>query len=187
MDPPATPPERETAVLGGGCFWCTEAVFAELDGVDRVEPGYAGGTVAHPTYEQVCEGRTGHAEVVRVTFDPRRLAYADLLRIFFTIHDPTTPNRQGADVGPQYRSILLPATEEQHRIAERVLREVDAAGLWSRPIVTEIAPLSVFYPAEAYHQEYFRRNPGKPYCRLVIEPKVAKFRHQFTERLRRPG
>ncbi len=186
MAEPLASAERETAVVGGGCFWCTEAVFSELDGVERVEPGYAGGTVPNPSYEEVCQGRTGHAEVVRVTFNAERLPYADLLRIFFTVHDPTTRNRQGADVGPQYRSIILPATEEQRRIAEAVLREIGQAGIWPRPIVTEITPLDAFYPAEAYHREYFRRNPDKAYCQLVIEPKVSKFRHQFAARLRTP-
>jgi peptide-methionine (S)-S-oxide reductase len=185
MEGAARPTATETAVLGGGCFWCTEAVFAELAGVRLVEPGYAGGTVRHPTYEQVCEGDTGHAEVVRVTLDPTVLSYADLLRIFFTIHDPTTPDRQGADVGPQYRSIILYASDSQRATAESVRQEIDAARLWARPLVTEVRPLAEFFPAEAYHREYFRRHPDRAYCRLVIEPKVAKFRHQFQDRLAR--
>ena len=183
MDGPGGAAATETAVLGGGCFWCTEAVLAELAGVRLVEPGYAGGSVSHPTYEQVCEGDTGHAEVVRVTFDPKVLPYADLLRVFFTVHDPTTPNRQGADVGPQYRSIILYSSESQRASAESIRKEIDAAHLWTRPIVTEVRPLTEFFPAEAYHREYFRRNPDRAYCRLVIEPKVAKFRRQFQGRL----
>ncbi len=179
----ASPP-IETAVLGGGCFWCTEAVFSELEGVQRVEPGYAGGHVPRPSYEAVCTGTTGHAEVVRVTFDPRVLAFGDLLRIFFTVHDPTTVDRQGPDSGPQYRSVVLYSGPEQQRVTEEVIREVEAAGLWGRPIVTERAPLAEFYPAEEYHRDYFRRNPGAGYCRLVIEPKVAKFRAKFAQRLK---
>ena len=184
---PDSPPEH--AVVGGGCFWCTEAVFVELAGVRGVEPGYAGGTVANPTYERVCSGRTGHAEVVRVAFDPAVLPIEDLLRVFFTIHDPTTPNQQGADVGPQYRSIVLYASEAQRASARRVMREIEAAGIWGAPLVTELRPLDVFYPAEEYHREYFRRNPSKAYCRMVIAPKVAKFRRQFAARLagRGPG
>ncbi len=181
MDAPAETPRF--AVVGGGCFWCTEAVFSELAGVDRVEPGYAGGTTPHPTYEEVCTGTTGHAEVVRVSFDPAKLSYADLLRIFFTVHDPTTRNRQGADVGTQYRSIILYADESQRATALAVRAEVEEARLWPRGLVTEVVPLSAFHAAEPYHRDYFRRNPGQAYCRLVIEPKVLKFRHQFKDRL----
>lgn len=172
------------ATLGGGCFWCLEPLFAALRGVERVVPGYAGGTVAQPTYEQVCSGTTGHAEVVQVSFGAAVLSYADLLRVFLTIHDPTTPNRQGADVGPQYRSIILTHDEEQRRTALDVVAEIDAAGLWGAPIVTEIAPLGTFYPAEDYHRDYFARNPGQPYCRVVIAPKVAKFRQNYAELLK---
>jgi peptide-methionine (S)-S-oxide reductase len=174
----------EQATLGGGCFWCLEAVFLELRGVRRVVSGYAGGKVPNPSYEQVCTGRTGHAEVVQVTFDPAELSYADLLRVFFAIHDPTTLNRQGNDVGPQYRSIILTHTEEQRRTAAAVKREITEQGLWDGPIVTEIVPIEAFYPAEDYHQDYFANNPNTGYCRVVVAPKVAKFRKQFAERLR---
>jgi peptide-methionine (S)-S-oxide reductase len=177
-------PAVEQATLGGGCFWCLEAVFLELRGVVRVASGYAGGHVANPTYEQVCTGRTGHAEVVQVAFDPAAISYADLLRVFFTIHDPTTPDRQGNDVGPQYRSIILTHSEAQRRAAEAVRREIADAGIWDGPIVTRIEPLGAFYPAEAYHQDYFANNPNTGYCRAVVAPKVAKFREAFRERLR---
>jgi peptide-methionine (S)-S-oxide reductase len=176
---------REVAVLGGGCFWCLEAVFDELAGVESVESGYAGGANANPTYEQVCDGRTGHAEVVRVTFDPSLLSYRDLLNVFFTIHDPTTKDRQGSDVGTQYRSVVFAQSPEQRRIAEDVRAELSAAKLWNDPIVTEIADAAPFYEAERYHQEYFARNPGQPYCAVIVAPKVAKFRKHFTERLKR--
>jgi peptide-methionine (S)-S-oxide reductase len=175
----------EQATLGGGCFWCLEAVFVELRGVERVESGYAGGDVADPTYEQVCSGRTGHAEVVRVTFDPAVIAYDDLLRVFFAIHDPTTPNRQGADVGTQYRSIVLYESDAQRQSAESVIAELDAAGIRDDAIVTEVVPLDTFYPAEPYHADYFARNPSQAYCQIVIAPKVAKFRKQFVDRLKR--
>jgi peptide-methionine (S)-S-oxide reductase len=175
---------REVATLGGGCFWCTEAVFSELRGVEKVEPGYAGGTTANPTYEQVCSGRTGHAEVVQVTFDPRVLTFHDLLTIFFTVHDPTTLNRQGADVGTQYRSVVLYHDERQKATAEQVVRELEEEKLWRRKLVTQLVPFSVFYPAEEYHHDYFRRNPSGGYCQFVIAPKVAKFRSKFAERLK---
>jgi peptide-methionine (S)-S-oxide reductase len=174
----------ETAVLGGGCFWCLEAVYNELRGVERVISGYAGGRVPHPSYEQVCTGRTGHAEVVQVTFDPAQLAYRDLLEVFFTIHDPTTLNRQGADVGTQYRSIILYQTPEQEQTARAVIAEINASGIWPNPIVTQVEPLDRFYPAEAYHQNYFERNPYQPYCQIVIAPKVAKARQKFLARLK---
>lgn len=173
----------ETATLGGGCFWCLEAVFEMVEGVSRVKSGYAGGHVAGPTYEQVCRGDTGHAEVVQVEFDPSIVSYADLLEIFFGIHDPTTMNRQGADVGTQYRSVIFTHSDEQARIARQVLERVDQDGPWDDPIVTEIQPLDVFYPAERYHDEYFRRNATQPYCQAVIAPKVAKFRKRFSHRL----
>ena len=178
-------PAIETAVLGGGCFWCLEAVFDELAGVQSVESGYAGGTTPNPTYEQVCSGRAGHAEVVRVRFDPAVLAYRELLTVFFAIHDPTTLNRQGNDVGTQYRSVIFCQTPEQRATAESVVEELTAAGLWDEPIVTEIADAAPFYEAERYHQEYFARNAGQPYCTVVVAPKVAKFRKHFTEKLKR--
>ncbi len=177
-------PATETAVLGGGCFWCLEAVFDGLAGVVSVESGYAGGSVANPSYEAVCTGRTGHAEVVRVRFDPAVLSFRDLLTVFFTIHDPTTPNRQGNDVGTQYRSVIFCQDEAQRATALALVAELDAAKLWRSPIVTEIAGPAPFYEAEAYHQEYFDRNPAQPYCQLVVEPKVAKFRKQFAGRLK---
>lgn len=176
---------NEIAVLGGGCFWCLDAVFRELEGVVSVESGYAGGSVPKPSYEAVCGGGTGHAEVVRVTFDPTVLAYRDLLGVFFAIHDPTTKNRQGHDVGTQYRSAIFAQTPEQRRIAEAVVRELDAGKLWPSPIVTEIADAATFWPAEVYHQDYFANNPRQPYCMGVVAPKVAKFRKQYFERLKR--
>jgi peptide-methionine (S)-S-oxide reductase len=174
-----------TAVIGGGCFWCTEAVFLELEGVLAVKSGYAGGSVVNPTYEQVCTGRTGHAEVIRITYDPAVISYADLLRVFFATHDPTTLNRQGNDVGTQYRSAIFTETEEQIRIAREVMAEIEARGIWGRPLVTTIEPLTAFYPAEAYHDDYFARNPNAGYCRVIVAPKVAKVRKEFTDRLRR--
>ena len=176
---------RDRIVLGGGCFWCTEAVLTELRGVVSAEPGYAGGSVPGPSYEQVCEGSTGHAEVVEVTYEPKVLSLADLLGIFFATHDPTTLNRQGADVGTQYRSIVLYRTPEQRVEAERAAQEAEAH--WGRPITTQILPLEAFYPAEEYHRDYFRRNPGQGYCRAVIAPKVAKVRAAYRARLVRPA
>ncbi|MGC8558012.1 MAG: peptide-methionine (S)-S-oxide reductase MsrA [Nitrososphaeria archaeon] len=173
---------KQVATLGGGCFWCTEAIFSELKGVISVEPGYSGGTTPNPTYEQVCTDRTGHAEVVQVVFDSDVITYRDLLRIFFSIHDPTQLNRQGEDVGTQYRSIILYHDEEQRRVAEEVMEEIK--GLWDRPIVTQLVKFERFYPAEEYHRNYFRNNPERPYCRAVISPKVYKFRKQFTGRLK---
>ena len=174
-----------TAVLGGGCFWCLDAVFRGLAGVRSVESGYAGGRVPDPTYEAVCGGDTGHAEVVRVAFDPSVLSYRDLLRVFFTIHDPTTLNRQGNDVGTQYRSVIFCETPEQRDDAEAVIAELTAEKLWRDRVVTEIAGKATFYPAETYHQDYFSRNGGQPYCAFVVAPKVAKFRKAFTSRLKR--
>lgn len=186
MSSPSTPtPRREVATLGGGCFWCLEAVFDELQGVVDVVSGYSGGHVPNPSYEAVCTGRTGHAEVVQITFDPDVISYRDLLRVFFSIHDPTTRNRQGADVGPQYRSVIFYHSPEQKAVAEDVIAELDAAGIWGRPIVTEVTPFQAFYPAEDYHQEYYRRNPYQGYCQVVIAPKVAKFRKEFMDRLKR--
>lgn len=175
----------QTAILAGGCFWCLEAVFDDLKGVQSVESGYSGGHVPNPTYKQVCTGSTGHAEVVRVTFDPQVISYRDLLRVFFAIHDPTTLNRQGNDVGTQYRSAIFYLDEEQKRAAEEVIAELTAAQLWSNPIVTEVTPFDAFYMAEDYHQEYFANNPFQPYCMAVVAPKVAKFRKQFVDRLKR--
>ncbi len=175
----------ETAILGGGCFWCLEAVFVELAGVRSVESGYAGGARADPTYDDVCSGRTGHAEVVRITFDPSVLAFRDLLVVFFTIHDPTTLNRQGNDAGTQYRSVIFCATPAQRMAAEAVIAELGTAKLWRNPIVTEVAGAVPFYAAEDYHKEYFARNATQPYCSLVVLPKVAKFRRSFKERLKR--
>jgi len=175
----------ETAVLGGGCFWCLDAVFRELDGVTGVESGYAGGAGERPTYEAVCSGRTGHAEVVRVTFDPAKLSYRDLLAVFFAIHDPTTKNRQGHDIGTQYRSVIFARSAEQRATAEALVRELSGARLWPAPIVTEIADDAPFWPAEGYHQDYFANNPAQPYCMAVVAPKVAKFRKQFLDRLKR--
>ena len=176
---------HETAVLGGGCFWCLDAVFRELEGVAAVESGYAGGATERPSYEAVCRGTTGHTEVVRVTFDPSVLSYRDLLGVFFAIHDPTTMNRQGHDVGTQYRSAIFAQTPAQKRAAQTLVRELSAARLWPAPIVTEIADAATFWPAEVYHQDYFAQNPAQPYCMGVVAPKVAKFRKQFLERLKR--
>lgn len=173
------------ATLAGGCFWCLEAVFDELNGVHSVESGYSGGRVPNPTYHEVCDGDTGHAEVVQVTFDPAIASYRDLLTVFFTIHDPTTLNRQGNDVGTQYRSAIFYHDEEQKRTAEAVIAEMEAAKLWDAPIVTEVTPFQAFYRAEDYHQEYFVHNRFQPYCQFVVAPKVAKFRQKFAERLKK--
>lgn len=174
----------EEATLGGGCFWCVEAVFDRLKGVVSVDPGYAGGHVPNPSYQQVCTDTTGHAEVARIVFDPKQLSYADLLRVFFATHDPTTLNRQGADVGRQYRSVIFPQSDEQRRTAEEIIREVTAEKLYDHPIVTTIEPYTVFYPAENYHKDYFANHPDAPYCAMVIAPKVAKFRQKFADRLK---
>ena len=174
--------ERETATLGGGCFWCLEAPFDELEGVHDVVSGYAGGHVPNPSYEQVCSGRTGHAEVVQVVFDPSVLPYRDLLEVFFALHDPTTPNRQGGDVGTQYRSIILYHSPEQKARAERVISELGGSGAYRAPIVTEVVPLDTFYAAEPYHQDYFANNPRQPYCQVVVAPKLASFRQKFGAR-----
>ena len=172
------------ATLGGGCFWCLEAVYLGLRGVSAVKSGYAGGHLANPTYREVCGKNTGHAEVVQITFDPAELDSADLLRVFFTIHDPTTPNRQGADVGPQYRSIILTHDDAQAETARQVIAEFEAAKVWDAPIVTEIVPLTVFWPAEDDHDDYFNRNPFSGYCRAVVAPKVLKFRKHFADRVK---
>ena len=180
----STEQTRELATLAGGCFWCLEAVYKELRGVERVVSGYAGGHVEDPTYRAVCDGTTGHAEAVQVTFDPAAASYRELLEVFFTIHDPTTLNRQGGDVGTQYRSAVFYHSPEQRETAEQVIAELTAAGVWDSPIVTEVVPLEKFYPAEEYHQDYFERNPSQPYCRAVVAPKVAKFRQRFRDRLK---
>lgn len=176
---------KEIATLGGGCFWCLEAIFTELRGVEKVESGYSGGSVPNPSYEQVCTGKTGHAEVIQITFDPEIISLRELLEVFFTIHDPTTLNRQGSDVGTQYRSAIFYHAPEQEKIAREVIAELEKAKVWDAPIVTEITPFEAFYPAEEYHREYFERNPEQPYCRIVIAPKVAKFRKQFLAKLRK--
>lgn len=172
------------ATLGGGCFWCLEAVYQQLEGVINVASGYAGGHVESPTYEQVCGKKTGHAEVVQLTYDPERVSYRDILEVFFSIHDPTTLDRQGNDVGPQYRSVIFYHDDAQRREAEAIIAELRAEHAFSDPIVTEVKPLDRFWPAERYHQNYFAQNPAQPYCAFVISPKVAKFRQKFAERLR---
>lgn len=176
--------QYEIATLGAGCFWCVEAIFQDVQGVRKVVSGYAGGTVDNPTYEQVCTGNTGHAEAVQIMFDPVIISYTDLLYIFWRTHDPTTLNRQGADIGTQYRSVIFYHTDEQKRLAAQLKQEIDASDLWPNPIVTEISPFTNFYEAEAYHHNYFRRNPSQPYCRAVIDPKVQKFRKTFQEKLK---
>jgi peptide-methionine (S)-S-oxide reductase len=176
--------QTEVATLAGGCFWCLEAVFEQVRGVERVVSGYCGGTAANPTYPQVCTGDTGHAEVVQVTFDPAVVSFEDLLDVFFATHDPTTRDRQGADVGTQYRSAVFYHSPRQKEAAERKIAALNAAEIWDAPIVTEVVPLEAFYSAEDYHQGYFRANPGQPYCQAVVGPKVAKFRKQFAARLK---
>ncbi len=177
--------QSQIATLGGGCFWCLEAVFDDLNGVLGVESGYAGGKIANPTYQQVCTGATGHAEVVQLTFDPGVISFAQILRVFFTIHDPTTLNRQGADVGTQYRSAIFYHDAEQKQIADQIVAEITAAQIWSAPLVTELAPFQTFYAAEDYHQEYFANNAEQMYCRVVIAPKVAKFREHYRAQLKK--
>lgn len=173
----------ETATLGGGCFWCLEAVYQNVDGVDEVVSGYAGGDVPNPGYRQVCTGTTGHAEVVQVTFDPDVISYRDVLEIFFTIHDPTTKDREGADVGPQYRSIILHHDADQRETAEALIDELEADGVFGDPIVTEVEPLDTFYEAESEHQDYYERNPNLPYCQAVISPKLTKLRQKHADKL----
>jgi peptide-methionine (S)-S-oxide reductase len=175
---------HEVATLGGGCFWCLEAVYDELKGIAQVESGYMGGKVANPTYRAVCGGNTGHAEVVQIHFDPTVVSYRQILEVFFTIHDPTTLNRQGADVGTQYRSVIFTHSPEQAETARAIISEFDATKLWSNKIVTEVTPAETFYVAEDYHQEYFARNGGQPYCQIVIAPKVAKFRKHYLDQLK---
>jgi len=179
-----SPSTMETITLGGGCFWCTEAVFEQLKGVEKVESGYSGGSVPNPTYEQVCGGDTGHAEVSQITFDPKILSLKQLLEVFFTVHDPTTLNRQGNDVGRQYRSVIFYRNAQQKAVAEQVIQEITAAKIWDGRIVTEVTPFKTFYRAEDYHQEYFRLHGSQPYCQLIIAPKVAKFREHFRNLLK---
>jgi peptide-methionine (S)-S-oxide reductase len=179
--------KTESATLAGGCFWCLEAVFLQLKGVHAAKSGYAGGARPNPTYEQVCSGATGHAEVVRVTYDPNEISFGDLLDVFFTIHDPTTLNRQGADKGTQYRSAIFFESPEQEKEARAKIASLEAEHVWDDPIVTEVAPLTQFWPAESYHDDYFNRNPQNPYCGVVIAPKVAKARKKFFERLAKPA
>ncbi len=176
--------KRETVTLGGGCFWCVEAVYQELKGVLAVEPGYSGGDVKAPSYREVCTGATGHAEVVQITFDPSVLSLKELLEVFFAVHDPTTPNRQGADAGSQYRSVIFYRDAAQKETAEEVMREVAAEKLYPAPLVTQLTPFRAFYKAEEYHQDYYRRNGDQPYCQLVISPKLAKFRKKFADKLK---
>jgi peptide-methionine (S)-S-oxide reductase len=176
--------EKEVITLGGGCFWCLDAVFAGFRGVEQVVSGYSGGAVANPTYEDVCSGTTGHAEVVQLSFDPALVSLHELLKVFFTLHDPTTKDRQGNDVGTQYRSIILYRDEAQKAVAKQVIGEVEASGLWDGKIVTELEPFKEFYRAEDYHQDYYRKNPLQPYCLLIIRPKVAKLRKKYVEMLK---
>jgi peptide-methionine (S)-S-oxide reductase len=176
--------QKEVATLAGGCFWCLEAVFDDLRGVESVESGYMGGAAPNPTYRQVCSGTTGHAEVVQITFDPQLISFRELLEVFFAIHDPTTLNRQGADVGTQYRSSIFYHSPEQKEIAERTISELNAEGIWDAPVVTEVVPAEDFYVAEDYHQEYYSQNASQPYCQMVVAPKVAKFRQKFLGKLK---
>ncbi len=177
--------DKEIVTLGGGCFWCLEAIFDELEGVEQVESGYSGGYVDNPTYKQVCAGTTGHAEVIQVTFNPKIISLKEILEVFFTIHDPTTPNRQGADVGTQYRSVIFYRSNEQKAAAEQMIQKIQRAKLWNALIVTEIVPFKDFYKAEDYHQEYYTLNPEQAYCRIVIDPKIRKFREHFRDKLKR--
>ncbi len=176
----------EIATLGGGCFWCLEAVFVELQGVEQVVSGYSGGHVDNPSYREVCNGTTGHAEVVQITFDPQVISFQEILRVFFATHDPTTLNRQGADVGTQYRSAIYYHDQEQKETAETMIRELNQAGIWHNPIVTEVTPIDKFYTAEDYHQDYYKYNSSQPYCQVVISPKLAKLRKEFSHKLKTP-
>ncbi len=174
----------ESATLAGGCFWCLEAIFVQVNGVDRVVPGYTGGATLNPTYQQVCSNETGHAEAVQLTFDPGKISYREILGIFFSVHDPTTLNRQGEDVGTQYRSAIFYHDDRQRAIAEAVIKELNQARLWRKPIVTQVVPLVGFYPAEEYHRQYFARHPEQSYCQAVISPKISKFRKQWAKHLK---
>jgi peptide-methionine (S)-S-oxide reductase len=176
--------QREVATLGGGCFWCMEAVFSELRGVEKIEPGYSGGVPGHPTYEQVSTGTTGHAEVVQIEFDPKEISFEEILEIFFVVHDPTTLNRQGADVGTQYRSVIFYHNDEQKATAKQVIKKITEAKIWDAPIVTQIEPFKAFYRAEEHHKRYFKKHPEQPYCRLVITPKITKLREQYRKKLK---
>ncbi|MGA2783127.1 MAG: peptide-methionine (S)-S-oxide reductase MsrA [Candidatus Bathyarchaeia archaeon] len=185
MDSVSKLPEgKKFGTLGGGCFWCTEAAFLEFKGVEKVESGYSGGNVPNPSYGQVCSGVTGHAEAIQIVFDPKIISFKEILQIFFTIHDPTTMNRQGADVGTQYRSVIFYHDAEQKQVAEQVIKEVEASHVWNAPIVTQVVPFETFYKAEDYHQNYFRQNSDQPYCQMIIAPKVAKLRKYYRERLK---
>jgi len=179
------PAMTSIATLAGGCFWCIEAIFSEIEGVHKVESGYSGGTVANPSYEDVSSGETGHAEAVQITFDPSVVSYRDLLRVFLTVHDPTTLNRQGEDIGTQYRSAIFYHSPEQKAVADSAIAEITAAKIWDRPIVTQVVPFTNFYSAEGYHQQYYENNSNQPYCRLVIAPKVAKFRQHYLQMLKK--
>jgi peptide-methionine (S)-S-oxide reductase len=180
-----TPKGKQVATLAGGCFWCLDPIYAELQGVEKVEVGYSGGRVPNPSYQLVCTGTTGHAEAVQIWFDPQVISYKEILEIFFTFHDPTTLNRQGADVGTQYRSAIFYHTDEQKATAEQVIQEMQAAGIWDGSFVTELTPFETFFKAEDYHQDYFKKNPNQGYCRVIIAPKVAKFRKKFTSKLKK--
>ena len=181
---PSTPIGTEVATLGGGCFWCTEAVFSQLKGVEKIEPGYSGGEHENPTYEEVSAGTTGHAEVAQITFDPNVISFKEILQIFFSTHDPTTLNRQGPDIGSQYRSVIFYHNNQQKEISEQVIKELSEEKIFDVPIVTQVVPLENFYKAEDYHKEYFKRHPEQPYCRVVIAPKVAKLRQLYLRKLK---
>ncbi|MFX0085201.1 MAG: peptide-methionine (S)-S-oxide reductase MsrA [Candidatus Hodarchaeota archaeon] len=174
---------NEVTTLGGGCFWCLDAIFRDLEGVVKVESGYSGGTLHNPTYEEVCSGKTGHTEVVQLTFNPQKVSFGEILDIFFTIHDPTQLNRQGADIGSQYRSVIFYHSTRQKLVSEQVIRKLEEANLWKNPIVTEISPFKTFYRAEDYHQDYFNKNPDQSYCQFVIAPKIIKFRMKYENKL----
>ena len=180
------PTNREVATLAGGCFWCLEAVFREVKGIDKAVSGYSGGTAVNPTYAQVCGGATGHAESVQLTYNPKKISFREILAIFFSVHDPTTFNRQGADVGTQYRSAIFYHNERQKAEAEEAIRQLNTSGAWGAPLVTGLEPFKNFYPAEEYHQDYFARNPEQPYCSVVIAPKLDKFRKQYLKKDKRP-
>lgn len=180
-----TDPNQLVATLGGGCFWCLEAIYNELKGIIKVESGYTGGPVPNPTYKQVCTGTTGHAEVIQITYDPNIITFKEILQIFFTMHDPTTLNRQGNDVGTQYRSIILYHNQNQKQTTDQVINEITQARIWNAPIITQIIPYNIFYKAEEYHQEYYKKNPEQSYCRIIIAPKIAKLRKQYFEKLKK--
>jgi peptide-methionine (S)-S-oxide reductase len=176
----------EVATLAGGCFWCTEAAFSIMKGVERIEPGYTGGSVPNPTYEEVSTGTTGHAEAAQIYFDPKIISYKEILEIFFTMHDPTSLNRQGGDVGTQYRSAIFYSSPEQKATAQQLIEELTKEGIWDKPVVTEVVPLKIFYNAETYHKDYFKKHPKEPYCQAVIAPKIAKLQHRFLDKIKVP-